>query len=384
MKKKLKYWIRNVASFVFRIFPITDLILFESAPVYADNTRAVFDEMVRRGLHKKYRFIWLQYGDFPIPPDLKNAECIYSGKKYSPSWIRAKFLMCRARALISCNNALPSLRPGQYAIFLNHGAPLKNVSKYYSVSPDFDKYMCLSEYLSPLDAAFFGCDISKMLANGFPRNDILFSSKADIHAMFPGAEFDKLIYWMPTFRQHKNQKVNASTIAMPIIYDEEIAKKINDCAKESRILIVVKPHFAQDVSRIKVMRLSNLVFINDDYLRRCGVTNYELLGKADALLTDYSSVYYDYLLTDRPIGLCWDDYAEFEAREGFLVDMDKVMAAGEKIYTADDLCGFISRLSRNKDVLSEERKKVAQMIHNHMDGKATTRIVDYIMDSIEK
>ena len=67
------------------------------------------------------------------------------------------------------------------------------------------------------------------------------------------------------------------------------------------------------------MTLSNLVFINDAFLSDNGIINYELLGVADALLTDYSSVYYDYLLLDRPIGLCWDDYEEYKAN-GFKVN----------------------------------------------------------------
>ena len=142
--------------------------------------------------------------------------------------------------------------------------------------------------------------------------------------------------------------------------------------------MVLKPHFAQDVSRLMDIDLSNLVLINDVFLRENHVMNYELLGKADALLTDYSSVYHDYLLTGRPIGLCWDDYEEFAQREGFAVDVDTVLAGGEKLYTADDLCGFITRLSRGEDLLKDQRAEVFRMIHDYQDADSSRRVVEHI------
>ena len=107
------------------------------------------------------------------------------------------------------------------------------------------------------------------------------------------------------------------------------------------------------------------------------------MGKSDALFTDYSSTYYDYLLLDRPIGLCWDDYEEYSKREGFVVDMDVVMAAGEKLYTPEDMCGFITRLARGEDVLATERRQVIDMIHDYQDGNSTQRVVDYLAKKLQ-
>ena len=119
------------------------------------------------------------------------------------------------------------------------------------------------------------------------------------------------------------------------------------------------------------------------FLAKNKVMNYELLGKADAMLTDYSSVYHDFLLTDRPIGLCWDDYEEFAKNEGFVVDVDKVMAAGEKLYTADDLRGFIQRLANGEDALRAERTVVRNMIHDYQDAYSGRRVVDHILEKLE-
>ena len=380
---KVIQMVKNLKKRVLNNMPLSNVILFESAPVYTDNTKAVFEEMVRRKLYKKYRFVWLHSGKHPLPEGVDHVKFV----KYPPeNWLQEQYmtwLRYGARAVISCNDIFTKTRDNQYAFFLMHGAALKRVKSHYLVPRELDDILSFSHYLAPLEEACMGCDPTKMRVLGFPRNDILLTSQLDVRELFPDREFKKLIYWMPTYRQHKNGIVDASSIALPIIYDEQIARQINEAAKEAGVLVVLKPHFAQDVSRLMNIDLSNLVLINDAYLADRHVMNYDLLGKADALLTDYSSVYHDYLLTDRPIGLCWDDYEEFEKNEGFVVDVDTVMAAGEKIYTAEDLCGFIRRLAAGKDALRAERTTVRNMIHDYQDADSSRRVVDHIVSKME-
>ena len=368
---------------IYTLFP-NNHIVFESAPVYADNTRAVFDEMVRRGLDKQYTFYWYCPPNVHRPTEVAHAKFLEFPGNTLFQKLKARLILLTAKALISCNDILTSHCPGQYAICLMHGACLKSVKGLYTIPKNLDDILSFSSYLAPMEEENSGADQKKMRFLGFPRNDILFHSTLDTHRLFPHTDYHKLIYWMPTYRQHKNGKVDASNIAMPILYNEEIAKQVNEAAKKARVLVVVKPHFAQDVSRITMLDLSNLVFINDAFLSEHGINNYQLLAKADALLTDYSSVYYDYLLTGRPIGLCWDDFEDYKAKEGFAVDMDTVMAGGEKIYTAEDLCGFITQLSAGEDALQAERAKVANLIHDHRDGNSTQRVVDWIEKRLSK
>lgn len=379
----IKEAIKKVFNNILNRLPLGNRIVFESTPVYADNTRAVYDEMVRRGLHKKYKFYWVKPANVQCPDKIPYAKILdmnVTGRIHN--W-RNYLCMRGAKALISCNMVLARHREDQYAICLMHGALIKDVKNTYQIPEKIDEVLSVSTYLSPIEADRFGVDFHKIRTLGYPRNDILSHSEIDSHKLFPDADFQKLVYWMPTYRQHKSGSVDVSSVAMPILYNEEIAKQVNEAAKAAGVLVVVKPHFAQDVSRITAMTLSNLVFINDAFLSDNGIINYELLGVADALLTDYSSVYYDYLLLDRPIGLCWDDYEEYKAREGFAVDMDTVMAAGEKIYTAEDLCGFLTRLGVGKDALVKQRKAVRDLVHDHQDDRASVRVVDWILGRIE-
>lgn len=358
-----------------RHLPLRNVILLESLPCYADNTKAVFDEMIRRGWNQKCRIIWM-FADEGVP-DIRIPNVRFLP---SPSGVLSQlyqsYLQYTARVLISCNRFLIKRREGQRALYLTHGAPLKNCSGHYTVPPEIEEVYCLSEFLKPYDAKNLQYDEARMVALGFPRNDLLFEPRLDTNRLFPESTFKKLIYWMPTYRQHQAAALQHSSVSMPILYNEAIAERVNACAREHGILVVVKPHFAQDLSAIKAMHLSNLVFIDEAFLKSRGILNYELLRSADALLTDYSSVYYDYLLLDRPIGLCWDDYDEYVKNEGFQVDPAVVMAGGEKIYNAEDLCAFLEAVAAGKDPLREKRNEIRDLIHLYQDGQSARRVVD--------
>ena len=372
--------IKSMIRVIFKWVPKRNIIIFESAPDYADNTRAVFDEMIRRGMNQKYRLYWkLRYKEAEKLPvfGMKN---VYTLTGRGLGIIRSKWTRLFAKMFISCNDFQPRFSDDQYSIFLCHGGALKDCNNDYNAPERINKILCFSEYLAPYDAKNLGAPVEKMLPLGYPRNDMLFGAKLDLHRLFPDADFQKCIYWMPTYRQHRNgsERGRHSDISMPILYTTEIAQRINDFAAETGVLLIVKPHPAQDVSKINALRLSNLRFIDNDFLDRQGMINYQLLASVDALITDYSSVYYDYLLTDKPIGLCWDDFDSYSEKEGFILDPHEIMAGGEKIYTPEELCGFIRRVADGTDILREERTKLKKQIHLYDDGQSTKRVVDYL------
>ena len=354
--------------------PTKKIILFESMPTLTDNTKAVFDEMVRRGWNESYEFVWItsepveNFADIQIP----NVRFVNRADD-----VQFKKLTFESRMQLMCNEVLVKRTSRQFTMYLAHGCALKDVRGKYELPESIDCALTLSPYLGAYDAQNLGYPAEKMLPLGYPRNDELFGDKLPLQTLFPDAAFQKTIYWMPTYRQHKNGLVH-SNISMPILYDEDIAGKINDCAAKNDTLLIVKPHFAQDVSKIKSMELSHLKFIDNDFLNEKSISNYALLRSVDALLSDYSSVYYDYLLTDKPIGLCWDDFEEYKAREGFLLDPQDIMAGGVKIYTPDDLCAFVESVAKGEDALCEARRAIRDRVHAHADGFSTKRVVDFL------
>lgn len=370
----IKEFIKKILS----IFPVKKLILFESIPNLSDNTKAVFDEMIRRGLNNQYKMVWFVHGKNDALPQISNVYyCDRDSVFYK---IKMLYYRTFAKAVVGCNEFFSTLRKGQTSFYLTHGTCIKSVYSYYNLSEKVDYMIVDGEETKQVMAHELRFPIERTVALGFPRNDILINTNRDIKPLFSGYDFEKLVVWYPTFRQHKNGSQNASSYALPILHDEEQALKLNELAKNNKALIVLKPHFAQDVSKIKACDLSNIVFIDDEFFAKNNITSYEFIGNSDALITDYSSVYYDYLLCDKPLGLVWEDYEEYKKTVNFGVDMQHNMKAGEKIYNLADFGDFLENLSAGKDTLKNERAEISAWANYSRDGKSSQRVVDFITE----
>lgn len=370
MFNKIKDKLRRI---IFGLLPKKKYIIFESLPDLSDNTKAVFDEMIKRGLNKKYKFIWWvtdKNKEFP-----KYENTIYIDTKHKKEY--NKYLN-RAKTLICCNQFLPSHIKGQTSFYLTHGTALKKLGGY-QIPSKINYNLIASEETKELMSQAFNADINTFHGLGFPRNDDLTNYKYDIHKLFKG-EYKKIIVWYPTFRQHKNGLTTATTGTIPILDDYKKAIKLNDIAKQEEILIVIKPHFAQDISYITKYELSNIIFITDEFFVNNKINSYQFVGKCDALITDYSSIYFDYLLCDKPIAAVWEDIEEYRIKPGFCTDIDYYMQGAEKVYTLEDLLNFIKNISKNVDNLKIERNKICEETNYSKDGKNTKRVVDFIIE----
>ena len=155
---------------------------------------------------------------------------------------------------------------------------------------------------------------------------------------------------------------------------------LNEIAKQKNILIVIKPHFAQDTSYLNLKELSNIVFIDDDFFADNNITSYEFISSCDALITDYSSVYFDYLLSDRPVAAVWEDIEDYRKNPGFAIDVDCYMKAAHKIYAVPDFEDFISQVANGEDRYRKERLEINKLVNYSNDGNNAKRVVDFIVE----
>lgn len=359
-----------VLSIMRRIpLPLKKCIVLESKPDFSDNTKAVFDELLRRKINEKVKLIWLVDNKLDKYPAYKNV-------KYIDSVVKHRYYRVRSKILVCCNEFLVPKSKNQLSIYLTHGLPIKSVRGYYAMPEGIQYLISPSEYVNEIMSREFNVPLEKIASLGYPRNDILTKSNQNIRLMF-STEFDKIVVWYPTFRQSRNGKKYGGD-AMPIIHDAEKAVRINEYAMKYKTLIVLKPHFAQDVSYITDLKLSNIVIINDDFFYNNNISNYEFLSGCDALITDYSSVYYDYTLCNKPIAVIWEDIEEYKKSPGIAVDLDKFLKGAEKIYCEEEFCEFIRNVSLGNDLLSKERNEVKNLV-TFTDGKSAERVVDFIV-----
>ena len=358
----------------FLLFPKRKRILFESVPDMGDSTYEVFLEMLRRGINKEYEFVWCLHKELPQVPEIENVKYINMKKQ----WWKFRFYEYTSTCLISCNFFLLAHSKKQIAYSISHGSPIKSVRSYYNLPKNVDYLFTASPEMGKIMQYEMRFEANKDVPLGLPRNDAFSKAPKEVPRVFD-VDFEKVIVWYPTFRQHNAGGVNTNSAqGVPIIHNEENAVRLNQCAAENKVLIVMKPHFAQNLSYIKKLELSNIAFIDDAFFKKHDMTSYEFVNATDALITDYSSIYFDFLLADKPVALVFEDIEEYRQNPGFAVDLEEYGAGAEKIYTVADFEKFIRDLAAGKDVLREERTAINARANYSSDGKNTQRVVDFI------
>lgn len=376
-KQQIAGAIRALYDNIFKLVPLRNAIFFESIPDLSDNTKAVFDEMIRRGLNERCKLFYM-VSDASIiasQPKVKNVYYVQHRLKD----LFYQFYLRTAKCLICCNEFFPKYRDDQTIFYLSHGSPIKSVRNYYNAPRWIDYHLAASAAMVPHCAYELNAPEDRFFSLGFPRNDILTSACRDLKPLFPDADFDKVIVWYPTYRQTKyGMSVGGSSL--PVIHDEINAAALNETAKANRVLLVLKPHFVQDVSYVKDLGLSNIMFIDDRFFAQNHISSYEFVGSCDAMITDYSSIYYDYTLCDKPVALVWEDVEEYKKSPGFSPGIDPYLDGGEKVYDLPQLQDFVCRVAQGEDPLRDIRRTVRDQVNHAADGKNACRVVDFIIE----
>lgn len=375
----------------FAFLPTKNIIIFESHPEMACNTYPVYKYLLEKGLNKKYKFVWLsenasQYTEAPA----ENTSFINYTKqaKSFGEKLKTMYYISTAKALVYSNQLLGTYGRNRVSLWLQHGMPLKASNGTYCIKNECTNALCVSEFFADNFSSDARVEKDKMIFMGFPRNDLLLTEN-DSLKKFGFENYDKVIFWLPTFRQRKDKKLGqyemeANGTGIPAIDTAEEMKKINFFLKSNNCLLILKPHPVQDLSAMKDINLSNFFIISDNDLKEKGVQLYELLGRCDAMITDYSSVYYDYLLTDKPMGLTIGDIDEYIAKRGFVYKNPLDILKGEYIYDNEGLISFLTNVVNGDDVKKAERTEIKNMIHTIQEAKSAEMVGEYIIKQLDK
>lgn len=365
--------IKRIMNRIVPLIPANNAILFESCPDLSDNTKAVFDEFIARELNIKYKLYWICFDEYEANalPQYRNVKYINAQDKW-----KLRFLQYTAKAVVCCNRFLGKAKKNQTVYYLMHGSPIKNTSGYYKCPEYVDYMITAGDYMNEKSADAMGIDHSKCFPLGYPRNDILVHPNVDV-AKYLG-KFEKYIIWYPTVKQFSDGR-DYGIKPISFLDNDKTASMLNEYAKTHDVLIIVKPHFAQ-VANINVTNLSNIKFIDDRFYKSNHLIPYEFMGSCDALLSDYSSVFYDFMICNKPIGLVWNDIKEFQKNIGLFDFCEETTKGCCKIYTFEDLCEFIKNIADGKDELSETREQLCRRINAPRDGNNAARVVDFILE----
>lgn len=363
---KLKQIIRSI---IVSIPKNKNKIIFESHSDFTDSSRTVYEAIKD---NKKYKFIW--FVDHPENfHNSKNTIFLDISKKRS---IRNLYHILTSKYIFFTHRSFPLQNyKKQYVVNLTHGLGMKNARG--KMPEDFNYILNGSEQFSDITCYTYRCEKNNLLNLGLPRNDLLFEKDEKVEKLVNG--YDKLILWLPTFRQHKNGSIDVEfneNQTFPLFFDNEL-DELNEKLKKYNYLLILKLHPAQKLTNYDLFQFSNIkIMVNED-LDNLGIHFYHLIGRADTLLTDYSSVGNDYLLLDRPIGYVINDVNEFKNSRGFNSDNVEYYLPGSKIMTKKDFYQYLEDFKQGKDSFQKERKRVCDFYWKYHDNKNTERLLDY-------
>lgn len=387
MGRNLGLLFKTIISAIINFLGLRNGIVLEMEPGREDNTEALFNGMIEEHWNEKYNISIISEKPKQINADYKNVSIIKRWHRANGSIIdllKNCITISRANVLIDCNAQLIKLNKKTVQIYTTHGNPIKSVRAYYTCHHGTDYVMATGEFWRDIIAWEFDIQPEKLICTGYPRNDKLIEPKEvlDKSSLFD-ANFKKLVMWYPTYRQMKSWEVCKSA-AIPVIHNADIARKINDIAAKYDVMLVIKPHPAQDISKISEFNFSNLKYIYNDFFIKNKITSYDLLAQTDALVTDYSSVFFDYLSTGKPIGLTFEDVEEYNKSPGFAIDTSIMTECSEMLNTPEDFERFFSNIALENDPLKGKRYEVMHKIDDFCDANSTERTLRWIESIIKE
>lgn len=394
--KKIKYFINILFFKIIKLYeklirklyfyktPVnSNTIVFESEGDYCDNARALYEYMILHKYNQNYNIIWIvndveTYKN--INKNIKNVYFVSRNNKSIKNLVNFYKLIGSGRIFFFTHPYWFTYKKDEQIIInLWHGTPLKSGGR--DISNAYDYAIIPSKGVLPWFEKFIGVKDKQVIFNGSPRNDLLFENKKVLSKIINVNKEEKSILLMPTFRQSLYMK--DSDIVNPFVIQNITSEKelseFNKYLKENKIKLIIKIHHLQLTNFLENTKLSNIIYIQDKDLNKKNIQLYNLVGECDALLTDYSSIYFDYLLLNRPIGFLIGDIDDYKKNRGFIVDKPEDYMPGMKIKSLDDLYLFLENIINNIDQYKEERKKILYFSNDYQINNNSEILLEKVL-----
>lgn len=187
----------------------------------------------------------------------------------------------------------------------------------------------------------------------------------------------RMLLWLPTYRAASGPHGRAWEDSAKLSSSSEFAQIANalvTAAAGNSVQLVLKPH-PLDADSLQGL---GVPILHHAQLSAAGVTLYQLLGAADALVSDVSSVWVDYLALDRPIGFYAPDLEDLNRQGKLNIDDPDALLPGTRLRTAGDAVRFVHDIAHKQDELRPSRFPGAQKIGPISEGGIADRLLDWL------
>lgn len=351
-------------------------VLIKTIPDFSGNGKAFSDYMVAN--KREFEIIWLVEKITIQPPGVKIV------KKGS---IQALVAYFTSRYVVTTHNEMVSTKGrNQVYISLWHGMPFKKICYLgefdHQGMEDYSSIrIATSEVMRSVIAACFREKANNVYITGQPRNDYLFDNKLSLDQIGVVGKFKKIVFYVPTFRENQvdlrysnGEEIIDNNFLRTNDFD---LNKLNAYFVEKQILLLLKLHPFEEKTFNQTHLASNIKIITSQQLNSLGLDINHVLAITDILITDYSSVYLDFMLKNKPMIFLVPDKDEYsKSRGGFALEPFDFWTPGGKVVSQKGLLKEITELINGEDHYHEKRAVVNSIVNKYSDNKSCERVFD--------
>lgn len=380
--KYIRFKIRGIGK---KVDDKTVILFAFKGKSYGCTPKAVYEYMQSEEKYKDYKYIWAfaEPDSYKFLEDNKNTKVIkYGGKKYEQCLAIAKYWIFNYRVedhiypkknqiYVQCWHGTPLKRLG-YDLKNTHNALNTDEEIYRRYKLDAKKFKYIlspSKFASEKFASAWNLNNTNMLDKivevGYPRNDFLYNYKPEdvqkIKKELNIPEGKKVILYAPTFRDNQHQSGIGYTYKTQVDF-EFLKEKLQE-----DYIILFRAHYLV-ANSFNFEKYEGFIYNVSDY----DDINH-LYVISDLLITDYSSVFFDYANLKRPIIFYMYDFDKYKDElRGFYIDIQEL--PGKIVKTEKDLTDAIEQA---KNFVYDEKYQTFHKKYNYLDdGQASNRLVD--------
>lgn len=270
----------------------------------------------------------------------------------------------------------------QTFICLCYATPLKVDGALIPKEKQYERWTYIDHFLQTslltacIHSSEFKLNLEECPILGYPRNDMLEKSEKKDNVLKwikskVGFDYSKIMVYAPTYRDYDGAYDNGCALGF-----DNSPEELESFLSENRILLITKFHPLQNT-------FGNIFTKHViQYEKTWDFSLYDLLSVCDLLISDYSSVIHDFILTSKPIIIDAFDYEKYENTRGFAFEpLDYVMPS--KICRSfNELLNTISK-EINSSFREQHYFMVQRMFHKNIDFNSTERVADYIKSFVK-
>ncbi len=343
---------------------------------FRDNIKALFDHLIEQNYNNDYKIV-VSVNDYLKYDNISEKNVTFTDCK------KGLFEFFKSKYCFYCFGKYPvKPAPGQIVFNLWHGMPLKRIGNLVRgcEKTDYNYFthlLCTSEFFRETMKKAFSCTDDAIVICGQPRTDIMMTDmqpgkeremKSQIFG-FDGRKY-RILLWLPTFRENDESELD-------ILSDEQFEKLDELCAQKSWKLII-KPHPLSKINTDNLSRYSSIRVITTEQLTARDIDFYKLIKFSDALITDYSSVYFDYMMLDKPIGFVVSDMERYDEERGFIFENPKELMPGNIIRNGSEFMDFAEEIMNGADKFRDKRHMLNDKFNTYQDNRNCERVLQTV------